>query len=52
MSRDDLRQKLINEYIKIAWTFYFEGSDEETVREELAPEWADRMLLELFPEAA
>ena len=39
-----LHKTLIEEYMKIAQTFYYEGSDEDEQREEYAPKWADEML--------
>ncbi len=39
-----LREKVIEEYMKVAASFYYEGSDEKTEREEYAPKFADQLI--------
>lgn len=44
MSDDELRKWLIEEYMDIAKSFYFEGSDETDERNEFAPLFADKVM--------
>lgn len=46
-STEELRLRLIEEYMDIARGFYFEGSNEKDEREEYAPNFADR-IMQLF----
>lgn len=53
MKKPTLKAELIEMYMKVASSFYYEGSDEETEREIYAPEFAEAIIakcLEHLPE--